>query len=146
MTIGRTHILPLLLALVVFGTGVGTGVAVDRLWLSPSKVHRHGYRHPRSPDEAVERFRERLHLSDEQAEAIREILYDVRAELYEIRDRERPAKEAARQRGQARILELLTSDQAAEYRKMIADEEERRRKRRERRRHDRGASRRGQPD
>lgn len=130
MSIGKSPLVAIALALAIFVTGVGAGIAVDRLWLGPDRVERAGRRGAPSPERLLAKFKKRLDLSAEQAEAIGKILEEVDAEMRAIHEELGPAKAKVREQTRARILELLTPEQAAEYEKIIAQEERRRDKRR----------------
>ncbi len=108
----KAKLLALGLALILFAAGVATGVVVDRSWLRDDTAavdHRPHF------GRSLERFRSRLHLSDQQAEAIGAILDQARSDMA-----------AVRESSQKQILELLTPEQAADYRVMIEHARKRR--------------------
>ena len=125
----RSPLLAISLALSLLAAGVGAGVALDRIWLRPSAVEKRPHRGPPSPERLLQRFRKELRLSDAQADAVLAILRDVHQEMRALRQRERPARKAARERGQTRILELLSPEQATRYKQLIAEHEQRMEKR-----------------
>lgn len=113
----RTTLTALALALLIFGAGVVVGAAVDR-HLFPSYVTTGpGFGHDQGHQ--LEAFRLHLSLSDEQAEEIGAIMKRTRAEAESIRAEERPRMEALHDRAQQAILEVLSDEQAEEYRKLM---------------------------
>ncbi len=99
------------LALVLFGGGLTVGIAASHLWMHAHRVH-HG---PPGKGRKLEVFRERLHLSDGQADAIEQIFDETMDEMKELHER-----------SQARIREQLNEDQRAEFDRMIQHEHQRR--------------------
>jgi len=126
MSIGKSPLVAIALALAIFVIGVGAGVGVDRMWLAPDHAASTARRGGPSPDRLLAKFKDRLSLSAEQAEAIGKILEDVDAQMKAIHEQVAPAKAKVREQTRARILALLTPEQAAEYEKIIAREERRR--------------------
>ena len=129
MSIARSPWVALALALTIFVTGVGAGIAVDRLWLSQDRTERTGRRGGPPPERLLAKFQKRLDLTAEQAAAIGKILEEVDAEMHALHAELGPARAKIRERTRARILELLTPEQAAEYERIIAQEDQRKGKR-----------------
>lgn len=129
MSIGKSPLVAIALAFFIFAAGIGAGIAVDRLWLEPAHAERVGRRGGPSPERLLAKFKKQLDLSAEQADAISKILEDVDAQMRAIHAQLGPARAELREQTRARILELLTPEQAAEYEKIIAQEERRRQKR-----------------
>lgn len=129
MSIGKSPLVAIALALAIFVTGIGAGIAVDRLWLTPDRVERGGRHGPPSADRVLRMFQRRLKLDADQAEAIGKILEDLDTDMQAIHEQFEPAKKKVFEQTRARILEILTPEQAAEYEKIIAQQEQRRGKR-----------------
>ena len=118
----RKHAAALSLALVIFVAGGVVGVVVDRHWLGRHPAH--GVRPwEHAHDEMLEAFRDHLDLTDEQTARIAEIMERTRAAAMEIHARESPAMRELHERAQKEVLDVLTEEQAVEYRRMMQEHE-----------------------
>jgi hypothetical protein len=110
----RRRWVTVLLALVLFTAGgvVGSGLTL----LVAVRQVRYIIHHPQEfPERAAHRLRSRLHLSDSQTAAVREILAKRQAALQEIRRSVQPQVEAQLEGVRADIDAVLTPEQAAKW-------------------------------
>jgi Spy/CpxP family protein refolding chaperone len=68
----------------------------------------------------LESFREHLDLTDDQVARIEDIMQRTVAEAHRIMHAEQPAMRELHDRAQREVLEVLTPEQAIEYRRMMA--------------------------
>ena len=122
------------LVLALLGAGVVIGVVVERAWLAeaaaPGARNGDRARFEKRFERRFEKFKARLNLRGDQADAVKAIMREARVESRTIHKRVRPELMTIRQAAQAKIRALLDSEQQLEYEKVI---EERKRRRRERR-------------
>lgn len=140
MTLRNMRLLGVGLLLLVLGSGVGLGVALDRLWLRPTataaqrKARR--ARRSRDPqertDRLVKRFKKRLDLDAAQEKRVRAALYQMFTETRALRRHARPAIRRTREQARDRIRAVLRPDQRARYEQMLQRYQARRTRRRKR--------------
>ena len=109
--------LTLLLLLALFGAGVASGVAAERLW-GRGGGPPPGMRGPLPPERMLEEFQTELDLTAEQLAVAREALAEARATVDAQMDQARPQMMAAMQRARARIRATLTEEQARKFDRM----------------------------
>jgi hypothetical protein len=115
------------LVVLLLAAGTGLGIVFARLWPGSDQHHCASTWWapvPPPPGRLLERFRERLHLSDEQAEKVRAILDETHRRASAVFERVRPEVRAVMEASDERIRALLTAEQAAEYEKIVKDREE----------------------
>ncbi len=103
--------------LLVFGLGGLTGVSLDRIYLSRNAAQRppfHGGPGRGGPRRMLEKMKQDLNLTDDQAEAIHKIFEESRKEGQSKLD-ECPGFKEARQRTQERIRAVLTTEQQKKF-------------------------------
>lgn len=115
--IGKVKTQAWMLMLVVFVLGGVTGASVDRFWFLKGQnapLPRHGERGSgRSP---VERLKEELSLTEDQAATVKTIFADMRKEFppSKLFD-ECPGMKESREKSRAKIRAILTADQQKKY-------------------------------
>ena len=142
MTTRSMRLMGVGLLVLVLGSGVGLGVALDRLWLRPSaaavKKQRHGRTRSKDPqvrtDRLMTRFKKKLDLDAAQERTVRAALYQMFSETRALRRKARPAIRQVRQQARNNIRKTLRPDQRARYEKMLKAYLERKARRRGKRR------------
>lgn len=115
--------------LLVFGLGALTGISLDRVYLSRYAAQRppfHGGPGRGGPRRMVERMKQDLKLTDQQAEAIQKIFEESRKEFHPSKLDECPGFKEARERTQERIRAVLTPEQQKKYEEFTKQREARR--------------------
>lgn len=115
----------LVVLLVVFLLGMGGGVAVDRVVLSPFGAVGHARR---SPERLLHRLTRNLSLSEAQQTDVRRILKATRAELDTLRRNMRQEVHAVLASAERRITEVLKPDQRDAFRTLMAEHRAHRRR------------------
>jgi hypothetical protein len=142
MTTRSMRLLGAVLLAVVLGSGVGVGIALDRLWLRPGaaagKSQPRATRRDRDPraraDRLMRRFRAKLDLDEAQARTVRAAVLEMFTTTRKLRRQVHPAVEQARTQARDRIRAVLRPDQRARYEQLLKTYLERKAKRRTRRR------------
>lgn len=97
---------------------------------------------PRNSEEGRKRFmtglQDRLKLSGDQLAKLSAIMDETRAKMHTLQDAQRSQVEALRKEESAKVMAILSSDQQAEYQKMLKEREERAKQRSGRSRGDSG--------
>lgn len=122
----RKRVLALGLTVLLFGTGVAAGVAVDR-WVgggAPSQSGRWWER--RRPEALADKYRDELGLDAAQATAVEEILRRTWTATRKAFAPVEPEVDGIRRRGDADIRALLRPDQERRFDEMVAEQEQRR--------------------
>jgi hypothetical protein len=99
----------LLVILATFALGIVTGAALNGIYLQASPAARE--LRGRSPMPVLESLQRDLHLTNEQAAAIRDAMAETRRELREVRFEQCPGLADARQHLIGRVRPLLTPTQ-----------------------------------
>ncbi|MDH3598374.1 MAG: hypothetical protein OEU26_01905 [Candidatus Tectomicrobia bacterium] len=113
----------LVVLLVVFLLGIGGGIVVDRVVLSPFGAVGHARR---SPARLLHRLTRTLDLSEAQQTDVRRILKATRAELGTLRRNMRQEVHAVLASSERRITEVLKPDQRDAFRTLMAEHRARR--------------------
>ncbi|MFN0107962.1 MAG: hypothetical protein ACKVZH_03840 [Blastocatellia bacterium] len=103
-----------MLMLVVFLLGGVTGASLDRFWLLKTQPYQRSGRE-RGPDKMIERLKEDLKLTDEQAATVRIIFADMRKEFSPSRFNECPGVKESRDKSRARVRAILNLEQQKKY-------------------------------
>jgi Spy/CpxP family protein refolding chaperone len=114
-----------LVFLLVFGLGGLTGISLDRVYLARYAAQRppsHGGPGRGGPRRMLERMKQDLNLTDQQAEAIHKIFEDSRKEGQSRLDA-CPGFKEARQRTQERLRAVLTPEQQKKYEEITKQRE-----------------------
>ena len=114
-----------LIFLLVFGLGGLTGISLDRVYLNRYAAQRppfHGGPGRGGPRRMLERMKQDLSLTDQQAEAIQKIFEESRKEGQSRLDA-CPGFKEARQRTQERIRAVLTPEQQKKYEEITKQRE-----------------------
>ena len=105
--------------LILFASGSGVGIAVDRMWLVPRLRNNPPWALHRGPLEVMtQQFTERLSLDEAQAAAVREAMKDALAKVWALRVERAPQIEAITVEARRRILAVLNETQRAEFDRM----------------------------
>lgn len=142
MTLRNVRLLGVGLVVLVLGSGVGLGIALDRLWLRPttSIVQKKAQRSRRSKDpqartdRLMKRFKKKLDLDAAQEKTVRAALHQMFTETQALRRNARPAIRRTREQARNRIRAALRPDQRTRYEKMLKGYLERKARRRAARR------------
>ncbi len=142
MTTRSIHLVGTGLLILVLGSGVAMGVALDRLWLRPDatvvKKHQRTSKRSRDPlvrtSRLMKRFQKKLNLDAAQEKTVREALFQMFTETRKLRRQARPAIRKTRDQARAKIRAALRPDQRARYEKMLKAYLERKKRRRTKRR------------
>jgi hypothetical protein len=126
VTPARSRWLAFALALGVFVTGLAAGIAVDRLFLLDRDGGDQRRGRPRSAEELLERYRERLDLDDRQAALVGDILRRRFSEAGAVMTEFDPQMEAIRKLGNGEVRALLRPDQRPRFDEIVKEQEERR--------------------
>ena len=113
----------LVVLLVVFLLGIGGGIVVDRVVLSPFGPIAHTRR---SPERLLHRLIRSLELSADQQVVVRRILEATRAELGTLRRNMRQEVHAVLASSERQIIEILKPDQRDAFRTLMAEHRARR--------------------
>jgi len=113
----------LMVLLVVFLLGIGGGIVVDRVVLSPFGPVAHTRR---SPERLLHRLTRSLELSADQQVDVRRILKATRAELGTLRRNMRQEVHAVLTSSERQIIEVLKPDQRDAFRTLMAEHRARR--------------------
>jgi hypothetical protein len=113
----------LVVLLVVFLLGIGGGIVVDRVVLSPFGPIAHTRR---SPERLLHRLTRSLELSADQQVVVRRILKATRAELGTLRRNMRQEVHAVLTSSERQIIEVLKPDQRDAFRTLMAEHRARR--------------------
>jgi Spy/CpxP family protein refolding chaperone len=124
---GKT-LLKLWLAVVgVFALGCVTGVSLDSVYRMRMGNNRAEARAGRKDkEEAFERMKRDLELSEQQATQIRAILDQTRDDYRQLRAEVRPRYDAVRQSARTKIRALLSPDQQKKFDARVAERDARR--------------------
>lgn len=118
----------------VFGAGVAAGVALDRTWLAPDRAsgpeatrsEKPEGKKPERERTVIERFSDELELTRDQRARIDTILDHFRDRMHEMWSEVRPRYRTLVDSARTRIVEVLTEEQAEQYRELLRREAERR--------------------
>ena len=113
----------LVVLLVVFLLGIGGGIVVDRVVLSPFGAVAHARR---SPERLLHRLTRTLDLSETQQVDVRRILKATRAELGTLRRNMHREVHAVLASSERRIHEVLKPDQRDAFRTLMTEHRTRR--------------------
>ena len=118
------RILPVLMMAVAWGVAPAMAQDDDR---------KAGHREHHGPEARMERLAEKLDLTDDQVAAVRPIFEEAHGEHRAVMERHHEAMrsehDAIAERTEARLAEVLTAEQMAEFREMKATMKERMKKR-----------------
>lgn len=142
MTTRSMRLMGVGLLVLVLGSGVGLGVALDRLWLRPAatveKKQPRTRRRSRDPqvrtDRLMKRFKKKLGLDAAQEKTVRAAVFQMFSETRKLRKQARPAIRRTREDARNEIRKALRPDQRARYEKMLKAYLERKARRRAKRR------------
>ncbi len=133
----RQRWVALVLALVLVAAGAVLGVLIQRTWLDHGKAATSRRGPPfGGKDRHLALMRERLELSDDQAEKLEAVLVEVRDQSEKIFDKMEPQLRAIREKSRDRVRAILRPEQLAAYDEMVAEFERRHREGRRRMRRD----------
>jgi DNA primase len=118
----RNHWLAVLLAIVIFCSGIGAGVLWHRYYVrtAPAKPPSEDFRH-----HYVSEMRSRLDLTDSQVDQLNVILDETKARYKAARDSVRPALVKIKEQQISRVKGILTPKQVPIYEHMVAEHERR---------------------
>lgn len=116
----RLHLLALASALVIFAMGLVAGVLAHRLYVANSVNASDDWR-----TRYVNEMHARLKLTPQQVDKLNDILDDTRVKVRSVRDRYKPEMLKIKQDQIEEIRTMLTSQQAAQYGRMVTEQEER---------------------
>ncbi len=111
-----------LLLTLTFAAGVAAGLAVDRRILKTSTSLEE---RAKGPPTTIERFADELGLTEEQRALIKPIVEETRGQMTSVFDRVRPEYDAVVDSARSRIEAVLTPDQVASYRELLAKQRQR---------------------
>lgn len=110
----------------VFALGCVTGASLDSFYRLRAGHDRGETRGGRGHEQAFERMKRDLNLTDQQAAQIRAILDESRNDFRALRAEVRPRYDAIRQNSRARIRALLTPEQQQLFDAKVAEHDSRR--------------------
>jgi hypothetical protein len=114
----RTKLIALIFGLLIFALGLATGVLAHRLYIADSVNASENWR-----VRYVRELHSKLKLSDHQLDELNDILDDTRAKVRAVKDRYKPEMLSIKQAQIARVVSILSPQQAGEYRKIVAEQE-----------------------
>jgi Spy/CpxP family protein refolding chaperone len=118
----RNHLAAVVLAILLFGSGVAVG-ALGRRYYDVRVVN------AKSPDSFRQRYlaemRTRLKLTPEQVQQLEVIMADTKAQFKALRDASRPQMTEIKQRHTEKVKAILTPAQVPVYEQLVAEHEQR---------------------
>jgi hypothetical protein len=114
----RTKLIALIFGLLIFALGLVTGVLAHRLYVADSVNASEDWR-----VRYVRELHSKLKLSDHQVDKLNDILDNTRAKVRAVKDRYKPEMLTIKQDQIARVVSILSPQQADQYRKIVAEQE-----------------------
>lgn len=118
----RTHFAAVVLAILLFGSGIAVG-ALGRRYYDVRVVN------AKSTDSFRQRYltemRTRLNLKPAQVQQLEGIMADTRAQFRALREASRPQMDEIKRQHTAKVKAILTPDQVPIYDQLIAEHERR---------------------
>jgi len=117
----RSHLSLSMYATLIFGGGIAVGALSDRLWTSAPVAATTG--RSISPEEWRRQYlaemRERVHITDEQANRLNAILDESRVLYNQVKEKYRPEMKAIHDSQVAKVKLLLEPEQRENYQKVL---------------------------
>ena len=117
----RSHLSLSMYAALIFGGGIAVGALSDRLWTSAPVAATTG--RSISPEEWRRQYlaemRERVHITDEQANRLNAILDESRVLYNQVKEKYRPEMKAIHDSQVAKVKLLLEPEQRENYQKVL---------------------------
>ena len=114
----RTKLIALIFGLLIFALGLVTGGLAHRLYVADSVNASEDWR-----VRYVRELHSKLKLSDHQVDKLNDILDNTRAKVRAVKDRYKPEMVTIKQGQIARVVSILSPQQADQYRKIVAEQE-----------------------
>jgi hypothetical protein len=109
----------------IFASGVVLGVFGHSLYAVTTVVSKTTPRPEELRKKRLAEMQSRMKLTDEQFAKINSIYDETRAKYHEVRERYKPEMDALENAQREKVRSVLSTDQRAEYEKMLKEQEER---------------------